>query len=148
LALKKDENTEGGKIFLPKSLKYYSIVKKIKIIMKFLSLEPFVPSGSNFEGSKIFFQELGFTVKWADSDYVGFESDGCKFVLQKFENKEFAQNYMVTVRINNAKEFWTFVTEKQLPEKFGVRISPPTQQPYGIEVNIIDLAGVCWHFVE
>jgi hypothetical protein len=91
--------------------------------MKFLSLEPFVPSGSNFEGSKFFFQELGFTVKWADSDYVGFESDGCKFVLQKFENKEFAQNYMVTVRINNAKEFWTVVTEKQLLENLVLELA-------------------------
>jgi len=32
--------------------------------MKFLSLEPFVPSGSNFEGSKQFFLELGFTISW------------------------------------------------------------------------------------
>lgn len=116
--------------------------------MEFLSLEPFIPSGSDFEGSKNFFQELGFTINWEDSDYVDFERDGCKFVLQRFENKEFAQNFMVTVRISNAGEFWKFVTEKQLPEKFGVRISPPTQQPYGKEVNIIDLAGVCWHFVE
>ncbi|MGI8581954.1 MAG: hypothetical protein ACR2KX_07155 [Chitinophagaceae bacterium] len=30
--------------------------------MKFLSLEPFVPSGNNFEGSKLFFRELGFTI--------------------------------------------------------------------------------------
>jgi hypothetical protein len=40
------------------------------------------------------------------------------------------------------------VLAKKLPEKFGIRVAPPTQQPYGKEVNIIDLAGVCWHFVE
>jgi hypothetical protein len=32
--------------------------------MKFLSLEPFVPSGSNFEGAKQLFGELGFSIKW------------------------------------------------------------------------------------
>jgi hypothetical protein len=40
------------------------------------------------------------------------------------------------------------VIDKQLPEKFGIRISQILQQPYGKEVNIIDIAGVCWHFVE
>ena len=42
--------------------------------MKFLSLEPFVPSGSDFETSKQFFQGLGFIVKWDAGDYIGFEN--------------------------------------------------------------------------
>jgi len=116
--------------------------------MKLISLEPFVPSGSNFEGSKQFFQELGFRINWDGGDYIGFEKDGCKFILQKFSNKEFAENFMISVKIDNAEEFWKEVTEKQLPQKFGIRIAKPTQMPYGKEVNIIDLAGVCWHFVE
>jgi len=116
--------------------------------MKVLSLEPFVPSGSDFEGSKQFFQELGFTVTWDGGDYVGFEKNGCKFILQKYTNKEFAENFMISVKIDNADAFWKEVTEKKLPEKFGIRIKQPTQMPYGKEVNIIDLAGVCWHFVE
>ena len=116
--------------------------------MKFLSLEPFVPSGSNFESSKEFFQELGFILSWDADDYVGFEKDGCKFILQKYNNKDFAENFMVSVSISDAKEFWDEVNKKQLPQKFGIRLGEPTKQPYGKEVNIIDLAGVCWHFVE
>jgi hypothetical protein len=116
--------------------------------MKFLSLEPFVPSGQNFEGSKQLFQELGFKINWDAGDYVGFESEGCRFILQKYNNKEFADNFMINVKIDNAEEFWKEVNEKRLVEKFGVRFAPPTEQPYGIEVNLIDIAGVCWHFVE
>lgn len=116
--------------------------------MKFLSLEPFVPSGSNFEGSKQLFQALGFTINWDAGDYLGFEREGCKFILQKYENKEFAENFMVSVRISNAEEFWNEINEKQLVEKFGIRIKAPVDQPYGKEVNLIDIAGVCWHFVE
>jgi len=116
--------------------------------MKLMSLEPFVPSGSNFEGSKQFFVELGFRINWDAGDYIGFERDGCKFILQKFDNIEFAQNFMLSVRVDSADEFWKEVNEKQLPVKFGIRISPPTIQPYGKEVNVIDIAGVCWHFVE
>ncbi|HLG41244.1 MAG TPA: hypothetical protein VI461_16305 [Chitinophagaceae bacterium] len=116
--------------------------------MKFLSLQPFVPSGSNFEGSKQFFVALGFAVRWDAGDYVAFEKDGCKFILQKFGNKEFAENFMLTVGVTNADEFRQEVLDKQLPEKFGIRIGEVTDMPYGREVNIIDMAGVCWHFVQ
>lgn len=116
--------------------------------MKFLSLEPFVPSGNNFEKSKELFQELGFKISWDAGDYIGFERDECKFILQNFDNIEFAQNFMLSVRVNNVEEFWKDVTARKLSEKFGIKISKPIQQPYGKEVNIIDIAGVCWHFVE
>ncbi|HEY2582322.1 MAG TPA: hypothetical protein VGI43_10975 [Mucilaginibacter sp.] len=116
--------------------------------MKFLSLEPFVPSGSNFEGSKQLFQELGFNIGWDTGDCVGFERDGCKFILQRYDKKEFAENFMLSVRVDNVGEFRDDAIKKQLTEKFGIRIGQVTQQPYGKEVNIIDIAGVCWHFVE
>lgn len=116
--------------------------------MKFLSIEPFVPSGSDFEGAKQLFQELGFRINWDAGDYIGFENNGCRFILQKYNNKAFAENLMINVKIDNAAEFWKAVTEKRLTERFGVRVGPPTEQPYGKEVNLIDMAGVCWHFVE
>jgi hypothetical protein len=116
--------------------------------MKFLSLQPFVPSGHDFDKSKSLFRELGFTVSWDAGDYAGFEKDGCRFILQKYNNKEFAENFMVSVGVANAEEFWQEVNDKKLVEKYGIRINPPVQQPYGTEVNLIDLAGVCWHFVE
>jgi hypothetical protein len=116
--------------------------------MKFLSLQPFIPSGKDFEGAKEFFQQLGFTVNWNDKDYVGFEKDGCKFILQRFDNKDFAENFMITVGVTNVDEFRKGVIEKELPGKFGIRIGEVCDQPYGREVNIIDNAGVCWHFVQ
>ena len=116
--------------------------------MKFLSLEPFIPSGSDFQQSKQLFQQLGFNVNWDAGDYVGFEKDGCRFILQRYDNKEFAQNLMINMKVSNAEAFWKFIIEKKLSEKFGIRITEPKQQPYGKEVNMIDLAGVCWHFVE
>ena len=116
--------------------------------MKFQSLEPFVTSGSNFEQSKQLFLELGFTINWEAGGYIGFEKDGCKFILQQYDNREFAENFMINVKVDNAEEFWKFVVDKKLPERFGIRISEPAKQPYGKEVNIIDMAGVCWHFVE
>ena len=116
--------------------------------MKFLSLQPFVPSGSDFEGAKQFFIELGFKISWDAGDYVGFENNGCSFILQKFNNKEFAENFMLTVSIENADDFRKEVIDKKLPERFGIRIGEASDMSYGREVNIIDKAGVCWHFVQ
>ena len=116
--------------------------------MKFISLEPFVPSGSNFERAKQLFEELGFRINWDAGDYIGFQRDDCKFILQRFNNKEFAENFMISVQVSDADEFWNEVNQKQLPQKFGIRLGDPSDQPYGREVNIIDLAGVCWHFVQ
>jgi hypothetical protein len=116
--------------------------------MKFISLEPFVPSGNDFEGSKQLFQELGFNIRWDAGDYVGFEKDDCKFILQKYTDRAFAENFMLTVQVSNAEEFWKEVNDKELPQKFGIKLGKPTAMPYGKEVNLIDIAGVCWHFVE
>jgi hypothetical protein len=116
--------------------------------MKFLSLAPFVPSGSKYEESKQLFQELGFTLDWEQAGLAGFGRDGCHFILQRFEHREFAENFMLSVRISDAKAFRDMVVEKKLTERFGIRVGNISQQPYGKEVNIIDIAGVCWHFIE
>jgi hypothetical protein len=55
---------------------------------------------------------------------------------------------MITIRIDDVNASYEEVTQKQLPQKFGIRITPPKQTPYGKESNIIDLAGVCWHFLN
>jgi hypothetical protein len=116
--------------------------------MKFLSLSPFVPSGNKYEESKQLFQELGFTLNWEQADLAGFGRDGCNFILQRFERREFAENFMLSVRISDAREFHDMVLGKKLAERFGIRVGNISQQPYGKEVNIIDIAGVCWHFIE
>ena len=116
--------------------------------MKFLSLQPFVPSGKEFERSKELFVELGFKEVWDAGNYIGYESGACRFILQQFDNVEFAQNFMLSVDIDNAEEFRTHVLDRKLPERFGIRIGEVTLQDYGKEVNLIDIAGVCWHFIE
>lgn len=116
--------------------------------MKFLSLAPFVPSGPEFEKSKELFLELGFEKAWQQAGLIGFSKDECSFILQNYNDKHFAENLMLSVKVSNADEFYNSVIDKGIPEKFGIRISKPVQQPYGKEVNLIDLAGVCWHFVQ
>jgi|GEM_PF-2938850 hypothetical protein len=70
--------------------------------MQFLSLEPFVPSGADFEASKQLSQDLGFTLTWDGGDYVGFGSGSCKFILQEYDHREFAENFMLSVGVSDA----------------------------------------------
>ncbi|HRH45567.1 MAG TPA: hypothetical protein PKY82_28265 [Pyrinomonadaceae bacterium] len=116
--------------------------------MKYNSIEAFVPSGGNFQASKQLFLALGFTINWEASDYIGFENNGCRFILQNYDVKEFAENFMLSVKVENLDKFWQKVSALNLPEKFGIKLNAPTNFPWGREVNMIDIAGVCWHFAE
>ncbi len=116
--------------------------------MKYNSIEAFVPSGADFQKSRELFLELGFIINWEYDDVIGFENGGCKFILQKNDDKPFAENFMMNVKVDDLDEFWREISAKNLPEKFGVKINPPKNFPWGREVNLIDIAGVCWHFSE
>ncbi|NSL86266.1 hypothetical protein ECE50_005470 [Chitinophaga sp. Mgbs1] len=116
--------------------------------MKFLSLQPFVPSGSDFTRSSELFQELGFSISFEAPGYAGFEKDGCGFILQEYDMPAFAENFMLTVTVEDVQAFREMVISKELQERFGIKVGAVTNQPYGKEVNVIDIAGVCWHFVE
>lgn len=56
--------------------------------MKLVALQPFIPSGNSFIASKELFVVSGFNITWGAGDYVGFENNGCKFILQKFDKRE------------------------------------------------------------
>jgi hypothetical protein len=116
--------------------------------MKYKSIEPFIPSGSNFQESKNLFLELGFKIIWESDGYVGFESNSCRFILQNYNDKHFAENLMIHVTVDNLDEFWREIGGKNLTARFDIKLREPTEFPWGRQVNLIDIAGVCWHFAE
>lgn len=116
--------------------------------MQVLALQPFVPSGPDLEKAKLFFQALGFSIEWDAGDYIGFACNGSRFILQNFNNRDFAENFMISVAVPDVAALQKEINEKQLTHKFDVKVSKILHQPYGNELNLIDLAGVCWHFVQ
>lgn len=116
--------------------------------MTFSTIRPFIPSGANFEASKELFLAIGFELKWESDGYAGFQKDAASFILQDYENKEFAQNLMMQIEVDSLDDFWSELSKKELTKKFKVRVREPTNFPYGREVHFIDIAGVCWHFRE
>jgi hypothetical protein len=111
-----------------------------------LGLLPFVPSGKDFEKSRALFKELGFTELWSAEGYCGFQQGAAKFILQAFDDEAFAGNLMIKVEVRDLDAWWEEIAAKDLSSQFpGVRMRPPTDFPWGREVHLTDLAGVCWH---
>jgi hypothetical protein len=114
--------------------------------LRVLSLSPFVPSGEHYESSRRFFAELGFEEIWENGGCAGFKSGDAQFILQKLENSDFAENFMVTIVVPNLDLWWDTIRQMRLDDSYpGVRFRPPTDFPWGREVHFADLAGVCWH---
>jgi hypothetical protein len=114
-----------------------------------LSLSPFVPSGKDYEASRRLFGALGFVEEWENGGYAGFRSGKAQFILQKFDDATFASNFMVKIVVPDLDAWWREISAKQLDKAYaGFSIKPPTDFPWGREVNFIDLAGVCWHVAE
>ena len=111
-----------------------------------LSLLPFVPSGKDYDASRRLFADLGFDETWEHAGYAGFRNGDAQFILQKFDDQAFADNFMVRLNVKDLDSWWKAVSQKQLDLTYpGFRINPPADFPWGLEVNFIDLAGVCWH---
>ena len=116
--------------------------------MNLSNIKPFIPSGDNFEASKALFIAFGFKIIWESGGYMEFQKDSVSFILQDYENKEFAQNLMMQIEVDDLDGFWNDLEKKELTKKFKIKLREPTTFPYGREVHFIDIAGVCWHFAE
>ena len=114
----------------------------------FQSIQPFVPSGKDFEHSKALFLALGFEIDWENGGYVGFRNGGCIFILYDYDNTTVAENTMLRLVVPNLDNLWAEWQEKAIQQHFNIQLRPPTNYPYGREIHLIDLAGVCWHIAE
>jgi hypothetical protein len=114
--------------------------------LRAVSLLPFVPSGADYEGSRRLFADLGFEELWERDGYAGFRNGDARFILQKYDVRSFAENFMVRLNVPDLDAWWRAVSALGLETKYpAIRIKPPSDFPWGREVTFIDLAGVCWH---
>ena len=113
--------------------------------LRVASLAPFVPSGKDYGSSRWLFAGLGFEAEWEGGDYSGVRSGNARFILQRFENEEFASNFMIRIDVPDLDAWWEGISKKELDKKYpGFRIAPPADFPWGREGTFIDLASVCW----
>ncbi len=114
-----------------------------------LVARPFLPA-RDFALSKAFYEALGFT-KLLDSEVVIFSCGGAGgFVLQNAWVKDWAENFMMQLMVEDLAAWWTHIDSLDLAGCFGVTApKPPRMQPWGLKVAYVyDPAGVLWHVCE
>lgn len=109
-----------------------------------IEAKAFLPA-KDFELSKAFYTDLGFTCEWSSEDLAYFHHGPSAFLLQNFHTQDFADNFQMHLLVNNADAWWAHIQQTGLVEKYGVRVEPPEDRDWGLrDFPLIDPAGVCW----
>jgi uncharacterized glyoxalase superfamily protein PhnB len=109
---------------------------------------PFVPA-RDFERSKRFYEALGFT-KLLDGQVAIFGIGASSFVLQDAFQKEWAENFMMQLMVDDLDAWWTHIAALDLAGRFGVQPpKAPALQHWGLRVAYVyDPTGVLWHVCQ
>ncbi len=109
---------------------------------------PFLPV-KDFDVSKRFYEALGFE-KVLDSEVAIFNAGSGGFILQRYYQKEWAENTMMQLMVDDLDAWWNHLKGLDLAVRFGVQApKPPATQPWGLRVAYVyDPAGVLWHVAE
>ena len=112
------------------------------------AVRPFLPT-KDFDLSKRFYETLGFT-KVLDSGVAIFEVGSGGFILQRHYRKEWAENCMMHLMVDDLDAWWAHIVTLDLAGRFGVSPpQPPAIQSWGLRVAyMIDPAGVLWHIAQ
>ncbi len=118
-----------------------------------MDVKAFVPA-QDFELSKRFYSVLGCELQYDSEKLAVFEIGQCRFYLQDFYVREFAEQYMLHFTVQDVESWYLHVLK--VLEDFPVNTaglpkvsSPPKTEPYGATVCYLsDPAGVLIHIAQ
>ncbi|MEM6731584.1 MAG: VOC family protein, partial [Myxococcota bacterium] len=87
-----------------------------------VEVKAFVPA-RDFERSKQFYQDLGFTLASDMEGLAYFKHGSTAFLLQNFYVKEHAENFMMHLLVEDVDGWWNAITSRGVAEKYGVRLT-------------------------
>jgi len=112
------------------------------------SIRPFVGS-KNFETSRRFYQDLRFEEVVLAPDFSYFHTAGIGFYLQNAYVKDWIDNSMIFLEVDDVERYWEELKDLNLTEKYpDVRLVPVRQMDWGKECFIHDPSGILWHIGE
>src|SRR5262245_22210161 len=114
-----------------------------------LELNAFVPA-KDFDLSKQFYSDLGFQLVWGNPDIAQFRIGSFTFLLQNFHVRQHAENFMMSLMVEDADCWWNHIERIGLQKKYPrMMLKPPEMQPWGIRVLYVsDPTGVLWHIAD
>jgi hypothetical protein len=109
---------------------------------------PFLPT-QDIDLSRRFYEALGFE-KLLDSEVAIFRAGSGGFILQRHYQKEWAENCMMQLMVDDLDEWWLHISSLDLPGKFGVPAPrAPAMQAWGLRIAFLfDPCGVLWHVAQ
>lgn len=112
------------------------------------SLRPFI-GAENFETSRKFYTDLGFEEVILEHNLSLFKKQETGFYLQDAYVKDWVDNTMLFMEVEDVEEFWQELLTLNLPEKYEkVKLSPVRTLNWGKECFVHDPSGILWHFGE
>lgn len=109
----------------------------------------FLPS-QDFALSQAFYAALGCEREWSDDTLALFKLGPSRFYLQRGYAKEWAENTMLHVSVQDAAACFSAIRALLDTGNYpGARAAPPRAEPYGARVTYAwDPAGVLLHLAQ
>ena len=119
------------------------------LIPKIRAFRPFLPA-KEFETSLRFYEAIGFHTYRLGDTLAEMSLGTHAFLLQGYYVKEWAENTVMHVLVNDVDDWWRHFDSLDLANRFGVTPpAPPKAEPWGLTVTyVFDPSGVLWHFAE
>ena len=112
--------------------------------LEMVEIKAFVPA-RDFELSKQFYQDLGFTLAWSSEGLAYLSHGNCAFLLQKYYVKEHAESFMMHIIVKDVDAWWRHVEAKGIASKYNIKAEPPENRDWGLrDFILIDPTGVLW----
>ncbi|MCE7041376.1 glyoxalase [Dyadobacter sp. CY312] len=103
----------------------------------------------NFELSRSFYQDLGFQENVLSEDLTVFKFGQLAFYLQRAYVKEWIDNTMIFLEVENVERYHQELSAMQLSRKYdGVKLSGIRIEDWGKECFLHDPSGILWHIGE
>ena len=110
--------------------------------------KPYVPA-KDFELSKRFYAALGFSASEGWGDTADFELNGHAFRLQNYYVKDWAENFMFVIGVEDIGAWHQRATELFNSNAYpGMRVQPPETVDDSLVLHVGDPSGVLLVFVQ
>lgn len=112
------------------------------------SIRPFI-GAKDFERSSSFYKDLGFEEHILSPGFSLFTTAQFGFYLQDAYVKDWIDNTMLFMEVEDVEGFWEQLLALDLTNKYEeVRLTPIRTEYWGRECFVHDPSGILWHFGE
>jgi catechol 2,3-dioxygenase-like lactoylglutathione lyase family enzyme len=112
------------------------------------SIRPFI-GAADYTISRSFYCDLGFQETELGNEMCLFTTGETGFYLQNAYVKDWVDNTMIFLEVDDVARYWKELQALELPAKYkNVRLTPIKTYDWGRECFIHDPSGILWHIGE